>query len=78
MSNRILPASDPVWNDPEYRTARLRGLMELYNLRAKDVAQITDVSLSRVKHWSSGKYWPISKCELRCLMYDLMSLHDDK
>lgn len=78
MTDRIAPATDPCWADPEYRTARLRGLIALYGLTQKDISKLTGGGKSVVLHWMSGKHKIIPTVVLRCMMYDLMSGHHNE
>lgn len=68
---KIPPAKDPLWDDPAERTAYLLSLMAVHGLKAQDVAELTNARLATVRHWCSGKHWPIQRDTLRALAYDL-------
>lgn len=73
MTQTVEPVSDPRWADPDYRTARLHGLIAIYGLSCEDISDLTGHSLSLVRHWRSGRYKTITVPVLRSLIYDLMS-----
>lgn len=71
---KIPPASDPSWEDPAQRTAYLHALMALHGLKPVDIAEITGAKILTVRHWCSGKHWPIQRDTLRALAYDLKAM----
>lgn len=73
MTHKVEPATDPCWSSPDYRTARLQGLIAFYGLPTKRIVELTGHDPVTVKHWRSGRYRQIPTPVLRSLIYDLMS-----
>lgn len=65
------PRTHACWDDAQWRTDKLREVKAASGLGLIDLAAISGIPYTSLRHFHSGKWHQISKNELRLMIFEL-------